>query len=86
MLCSWYSLDSEEENVDEVSDPSIVNQDLSPKKRSLYRLSQIAECPAELRWTQNSTFLHWWPEFAGRRAQSPSRCSSTFGTADDWHR
>ena len=36
-----------------MSDPSIANQDLSPKKRRLYRLSQIAQGPAKLRWTHN---------------------------------
>ena len=40
-------------NVDEVSDPSIANQDLPPKKRRLHRLSKITRGPAELRWTNN---------------------------------
>ena len=93
MLYSSYSSGSQEVhkdehiNVDEVSDPSIVNQDLPPKRRRLFRLSQIARGPAKLRWTQqDSALLRWWPEFAGCRGQSPSGCCSTFGTADDWHR
>ena len=59
MLCSSYSSGSQEVHkdehvdVDEVSDPSIANQDLPPKRRRLYRLSQIARGPAELRWTHN---------------------------------
>ena len=93
MLYSSYSSGSQEVhkdehiNVDEVSYPSIVNQDLPPKRRRLFRLSQIARGPAKLRWTQqDSALLRWWPEFAGCRGQSPSGCCSTFGTADDWHR
>ena len=55
MLCSSCSSGSpevhkdERVNVDEVSDPSIANQDL----RHLNRLSQIAQGLAELRWTRN---------------------------------
>ena len=41
--------------MDEVSDPSIANQGLSPKKRLLDRLSQTAQGPAELRWTHNKS-------------------------------
>ena len=58
-MCSSYSSGSQEvhkdehENVEEVSDPSIANQDLPPKGRRLYRPGQIARGPAELRWTHN---------------------------------
>ena len=58
-MCSSYSSGSQEvhkdehENVEEVSDPSIANQDLPPKSRRLYRPGQIARGPAELRWTHN---------------------------------
>ena len=45
MLCSWYSLGSEEESVDEVSEMSIANQDLPLKRKTskrahMFRLSQ----------------------------------------------